>query len=98
MVTAKQIGIYPVGIDPAWHLADNALLFSNSYKMKLSVVLGVIHVKSFEISLIIDDILALSVICELQTLWLNLGHCFKFPSLNNLPPLNLWISRHLHHL
>jgi V-type H+-transporting ATPase subunit a len=44
MVTAKQIGVYPLGMDPLWHAAENALLFSNSYKMKLSVVLGVIHV------------------------------------------------------
>ena len=43
-VNAKQVGVYPLGIDYAWHLADNQLLFSNSYKMKMSVVLGFCHV------------------------------------------------------
>jgi V-type H+-transporting ATPase subunit a len=44
-ITAKQVGVYPLGMDYAWHAADNALLFSNSYKMKMSVVLGFCHVQ-----------------------------------------------------
>ena len=35
--------IYPIGIDPKWYAATNDLAFMNSFKMKLSVIIGVIQ-------------------------------------------------------
>ncbi|MDR3737363.1 MAG: V-type ATPase 116kDa subunit family protein [Acidobacteriaceae bacterium] len=35
--------VYPLGIDPKWYAASNELQYINSFKMKISVIVGVSH-------------------------------------------------------
>ena len=35
--------VYPIGLDPVWKRSSNELLFFNSFKMKISVIFGIIQ-------------------------------------------------------
>lgn len=35
--------VYVMGIDPVWYSADNRIIFTNSFKMKMSIIFGVVH-------------------------------------------------------
>lgn len=34
---------YPLGMDPVWQLAENKIVYLNSFKMKTSIVMAVFH-------------------------------------------------------
>lgn len=34
---------YPLGMDPIWQLTKNKIIFQNSFKMKISIIIGILH-------------------------------------------------------
>ncbi len=32
---------YPIGLDPVWALSDNKIQYTNSMKMKFSIIIGI---------------------------------------------------------
>jgi V-type H+-transporting ATPase subunit a len=41
--SARQLGVYPFGLDPAWASTSVALSYFNSLKMKMAIVFGVVQ-------------------------------------------------------
>jgi V-type H+-transporting ATPase subunit a len=54
LTAVKLDRVYAIGLDPTWHGASNALVFTNSLKMKMSIILGVLHM-SFALCLNIPN-------------------------------------------
>lgn len=68
--TAKYSSpVYAFGIDPAWRWSDNSMMFINSYKMKMAVIIGILQM-IFGIILKLLDVIYSRDIVGLLTCWI----------------------------
>ncbi|KAJ3092075.1 H(+)-transporting V0 sector ATPase subunit a [Quaeritorhiza haematococci] len=59
---------YLFGVDPAWRMAENTLLFTNSYKMKMSIIFGVMQM-TFGIALTVFNYLHFKKKSDIYTMF-----------------------------
>lgn len=98
---------FPFGLDWNWHEAENSLLFSNSMKMKMSIVLGWAHVSGLIFindSVImnanspLDDLCALSPVYQRPPFQVQGRYHRQFHPGHGFLPVHLRLSRDHHHL
>lgn len=61
--------VYAFGIDPAWRWSDNSMMFINSYKMKMAVIIGILQM-IFGIVLKLLNVIYSRDIVGLLTCWI----------------------------